>query len=227
MSKRARDGFLAFASAKIQGALMSETNGCNSESSFADGPPTDLPDLQGKVIALYPRGMFPMGPVVLDDCAFETQGGRRFLVGMSRACRPDAQEWTTGSRRWIAWDAVDQYFLFESLEEYYARISINSSLRGQHEGAFGSSAGFNGTGLGPECMPVEPSGIPIGPNTRLEVGSPVLANWRGAWWRAQVIGFDQADQVRIHYIGWGDAWDETVQPNVLQVDISESLRNEE
>lgn len=52
--------------------------------------------------------------------------------------------------------------------------------------------------LPPEAAPVEPSGIPVHANTRLEIGTPLLANWNGLWWRAQVIGLQNDGQVRIH-----------------------------
>jgi hypothetical protein len=78
--------------------------------------------------------------------------------------------------------------------------------------------------LPPQALPVEPSGIPVGPDTRLEEGTPVLANWRDIWWRARVVALESADRVRIHYEGWDDTWDETVPRSALQIDISESAR---
>jgi hypothetical protein len=77
--------------------------------------------------------------------------------------------------------------------------------------------------LPPEALPVEPSGIAVGPDTLVKPGAAVLANWQGLWWRAQVLSVGPADSVRIHYVGWDAMWDETVPRSALQVDISESL----
>jgi len=78
--------------------------------------------------------------------------------------------------------------------------------------------------LSAEALPVEPSGIAVEPETRLEVGAAVLANWNGVWWRAQVIGLERDGRVRIHYAGWDSSWDETVSRGNLQMDISGSVR---
>jgi hypothetical protein len=71
-------------------------------------------------------------------------------------------------------------------------------------------------------MPVQPSGLPVGPDTPLEVGAAVLANWRGVWWRAQVVALEPGDLVRIHYVGWDSRWDETVPRSSLLLDTGES-----
>ena len=75
----------------------------------------------------------------------------------------------------------------------------------------------------PEACPVEPSGIPVEPETRLGIGTAVLANWGGTWWRARVIGLERDGRVRIHYVGWGPSWDSTVSRGDLQMDISSSV----
>jgi hypothetical protein len=72
-----------------------------------------------------------------------------------------------------------------------------------------SSAGF----------PVEPSGIPIDPETRLEVGSTVLAFSQGRWWRAEVIALEGEEHVRLHFPGWDSIWDESSPRTALQVDL--------
>lgn len=77
--------------------------------------------------------------------------------------------------------------------------------------------------LPPEAFPVEPSGITVEPDTRLEVGSTVLADWGGAWWKAQVVSLKRDGSVRIHYLGWDSSWDATVSREHLQMDISSSM----
>lgn len=75
-----------------------------------------------------------------------------------------------------------------------------------------------------EGFPVEPSGIPVQPETRLEVGSTVLAFSQDRWWRAEVVALVGRDMVRIHYPGWEAEWDETVPRGELQVDLGSSLK---
>ena len=71
----------------------------------------------------------------------------------------------------------------------------------------------------PAGLPVEPSGVPVEPETPLEIGSTVLAFSQGQWWRAEVIGLEGEERVRIHFPGWDPSWDETVPRSDLQVDL--------
>jgi hypothetical protein len=71
-----------------------------------------------------------------------------------------------------------------------------------------SSAGF----------PVEPTGIPVEPETPLEVGSTVLAFSQGRWWRAEVTALE-GEHVRLRYPGWDQFWDESKPRSELQVDL--------
>lgn len=70
-----------------------------------------------------------------------------------------------------------------------------------------------------EGKPVEPSDIPVRPDTPLEIGSTVLSFSQGRWWRAQVIGLEPNDSVRLHFPGWDAKWDVTVSRDELQVDL--------
>ena len=57
-------------------------------------------------------------PDRLKECMLETRGNRLFLVGVSVEVRPEVTEWTDGVRRAIAWDAVDDYLLFDSPDDF-------------------------------------------------------------------------------------------------------------
>jgi hypothetical protein len=67
--------------------------------------------------------------------------------------------------------------------------------------------------------PVEPSGIPVRSDTRLEEGSTVLAFSQGRWWRAEVVRVEPGGRVRIRFPGWDPKWDESVPRSELQVDL--------
>jgi hypothetical protein len=45
-----------------------------------------------------------------------------------------------------------------------------------------------------EGVPVEPSDIPVGPDTDLEIGARVLSFSQGRWWRAEVVGLEPDDR---------------------------------
>jgi hypothetical protein len=66
--------------------------------------------------------------------------------------------------------------------------------------------------------PVQPSGINVDADTRLVVGSIVLAPSQGRWYRAQVVGFEEPNRVRVRFVGWSSAWNEVVSRGELQID---------
>ena len=68
--------------------------------------------------------------------------------------------------------------------------------------------------------PVEPSGLPVGPDTILEPGDTVLAFSQERWWRAEVVRLEPGDRVRLHFPGWDAKWDDVFPRNDLQVDLT-------
>jgi hypothetical protein len=89
---------------------------------------------------------------------------------------------------------------------------LRGSRLSQAAAAFPSAVDFPQS---EEGCPVEPSEVPVGPETRLDVGSRVLAFEQGRWWRAEVIGLEPGGRVRIHFQGW----DAVVPREALQVDL--------
>lgn len=43
-------------------------------------------------------------------------------------------------------------------------------------------------------------------------GDDVDVEWNGEWWKATVISVSAGPNYKIHYVGWGPEWDETVGP---------------
>ena len=177
---------------------------------------SESPRLRGKTVAVYSRGR-PETPVILSDCLMETRGERLFIVGVGIAGQRKAKEWTDGVRRSVAWDAVEEYLLFESPEDYYT-----------HMDAAPPAAGMAGMPMfempqNEEGNPVEPSGIRFEPETPLEVGAIVLSYSQERWWRAEVVAIEDDDMVRLHYPGWDSKWDVSVPKNELQVYLGNSL----
>lgn len=82
----------------------------------------NTPDLKSKVILIYMHNRPLEEAVVLEDAHFEQQGGRLFLVGRF-AEGASENDWASGVKTSLAWDRVDQYFLFDTLAEYLQRAA--------------------------------------------------------------------------------------------------------
>jgi len=178
----------------------------------------ETPKLRGKTVAIFARHRSGMPPIVLSDCFLETRGERMFIVGAGMSTHQGAPEWTDGARRSVAWDAVEEYLLFDTPEDYYTRAKQMSASEEMPAFAMPQSS---------EGYPVEPSGIQMQPETPLEIGTIVLACSHGQWWRAEVIGLEGDEIVRIHYPGWGPEWDVAVPKIELQVYLGDSIAEEE
>lgn len=81
-----------------------------------------FPDFSDKIVLIYLMGRSPDDGVLLERAVFEVQGGRVFLIG-DFAEGASANDWVAGVRTALAWDSVQQYFTFTSMEDYMARAS--------------------------------------------------------------------------------------------------------
>jgi hypothetical protein len=63
-------------------------------------------------------------------------------------------------------------------------------------------------------IPPPPNPTPSG--DRFAVGEPVAVEWGGRWWPALVRSSEGPGQWRIHYVGWGESWDESVGPERIR-----------
>ena len=43
----------------------------------------------------------------------------------------------------------------------------------------------------------------------------LFVEWHGSYWPARIVSAPGERAIRVHYEGWGDAWDETVAPSRL------------
>lgn len=178
--------------------------------------------LRGKTIAVHLRNRAGGPPIVLKECMLETRGSRLFLVGTSVPAQPAVMEWTDGVRRALAWDAVDDYLLFDSPDDYYGRCKTATQ-----PAELPATVPMFEEPAGPEGTPVEPSGIAVEPETPLDVGSVVLSFTQGRWWRAEVVALEENEMVRIHFPGWDAKWDASVPRGELQVYLGESLQSDD
>ena len=86
------------------------------------GSMMQFPDFSNKIILDYLMGRPPDDGVLLQHAAFEIQGGRPFIIG-EFAEGASANDWVAGVITALAWDTVQQYFVFDSMEDYMARAS--------------------------------------------------------------------------------------------------------
>lgn len=83
----------------------------------------NLPDLKGKLIALYVANAPPFlqNGVVFEYASFARQGGRLFVVGRAPEYSPHDAQWSAKLQGGVPWDAVLHYMLFDSHEDYVRR----------------------------------------------------------------------------------------------------------
>lgn len=75
------------------------------------------PDLSGKCLLLYLANDPPnYHCVTMENAHFEEQGGRAFIVGREVAGK-DRGGWGDGAMANIAWERIEQYYVFESLTQ--------------------------------------------------------------------------------------------------------------
>ena len=87
------------------------------------GENMQLPDFSGKVVILYLSNSTDERGIVLQDPVFQIQGDRLFLLGrIAEGTSPN--DWVAGVYSGVAWECVDQYLVFDSLEDYLARASL-------------------------------------------------------------------------------------------------------
>ena len=82
-----------------------------------------LPKLSGKIVVLYLVNRSLEHVAVLEDPHFENLGGRLFIVGVV----PDGtspNDWAAGVTSTVAWDRVEEYLVFDTLEQYLSRAAL-------------------------------------------------------------------------------------------------------
>jgi len=82
----------------------------------------EFPDIEDKIILIYLSSRPDEHNAVLQKAHFENQGGRIFIVG-EFAEGTTANDWASGVSTAIAWDQIEQYLVFDSLEDYFSRMS--------------------------------------------------------------------------------------------------------
>lgn len=66
-------------------------------------------------------------------------------------------------------------------------------------------------------------GEPVPPQKKLERGQKFVVEWNGSWFPGEVIEVPDVNDVKIHYPGWSDRWDEVVPRNRLRYPAVEPL----
>jgi hypothetical protein len=95
--------------------------GPRSDTLYVNMLNDELPDLRGKVVAIYfVYRTEPRDVAIVEDAHFELQGGRLFLAGrVPSGINPG--DWNAGLTTCIAWDAVAEYTVFDSISDFRER----------------------------------------------------------------------------------------------------------
>src|SRR5689334_179744 len=81
----------------------------------------NLPDFTNKVVSVSIAG--EDDGRCLEHPRWETQGGRLFLIGtVPRGA--STNDWCGGIRSAVAWEAVTDYLVFDSAEQYLGRLKV-------------------------------------------------------------------------------------------------------
>jgi len=82
-----------------------------------------LPSFRGKVLTIYFLDRATSGDTgsIIEDPRWEQQAGRLFLVGtVPHGVSPG--DWNGGLVSAVAWDAIAEYTVFDSIDEYRQRV---------------------------------------------------------------------------------------------------------
>ena len=83
----------------------------------------NYPEFHNKIILLYLFNRPDDHNVVLQEASLENQAGKMFIVGVF-AEGTTANDWAAGVQTAVAWDSVEQYLIFDTIENYFERISV-------------------------------------------------------------------------------------------------------
>jgi hypothetical protein len=82
-----------------------------------------FPDFSGKIVLIYLVNRTDDYNVVLQQARLENHAGKIFIVG-EFAEGTTSGDWAAGVETAVSWDNVEQYLLFDSIEDYFARMSL-------------------------------------------------------------------------------------------------------
>lgn len=62
----------------------------------------------------------------------------------------------------------------------------------------------------------DPASTTVSAPTNWKVGDTVDVEWSGSWYESQILAVLPGPQYKIHYVGWGNNYDETVGPSRMR-----------
>jgi hypothetical protein len=113
-------GGVALASVGLPGGASAAGAGATAPAAPASG--ADYPDFRGKTVAFYTRDS-KHNHHFFTDPSFTMLGGRLFVTGTI----PALGIWTDGLSSAVAWDLVDSFVVYDSVEDYKVRCMAYKS----------------------------------------------------------------------------------------------------
>lgn len=81
-----------------------------------------FPDLTQKIVLVYLSNRSSEDSVVIENPIFQVQGDKIFLVGrIAEGTTPN--DWASGVATAICWESIEQYMVFDSLQDYMDRVA--------------------------------------------------------------------------------------------------------
>lgn len=102
--------------------LSAGASGASAQA--APTPATGYPDFRGKTVAFHIRAKRDNHQLVSDPM-FVVQAGRLFVTGAV----PTLDHWTDGLPVAFAWDLVQSYYVYESVEDFRSRCEKYKSAK--------------------------------------------------------------------------------------------------
>jgi hypothetical protein len=56
------------------------------------------------------------------------------------------------------------------------------------------------------------SASPTAATSTFKVGDTIDVQWNGSWYESQILAVEAGPKYKIHYVGWSDSYDESVEP---------------
>lgn len=69
----------------------------------------------------------------------------------------------------------------------------------------------------PAAATTTASSTPTTAATTFKVGDTVDVEWSGSWYESQILAVEAGPKYKIHYVGWSDSYDESVEPARVRV----------
>jgi hypothetical protein len=73
-------------------------------------------------------------------------------------------------------------------------------------------------------VPNNEQGVPVTADMKLSPGTPIQAQWGSFFYFAEVVSLEANGNIKVHYQGWSNHFDEALPRNKLRIDPADAAR---